>query len=63
MNKQIEALLIEREGYLRRGRKDRADAVTASLKDLGYSEPEAERAVLVPEAERAISPKSRKKKS
>ena len=62
MNKQIEALLIEREGYLRRGRKDRADAVTASLRELGFVEDPKETSTVEPEAERAIAPKARKKK-
>lgn len=36
---QIDALLIERAGYLRYGKTDRADQVTAELKRLGYTEP------------------------
>jgi hypothetical protein len=36
MNKQIDALLFEREGYLRRGLKDRVKAVDAALRELGF---------------------------
>lgn len=36
MNKMIEALLIEREGYLRRNRLDRVAAVDKTLSDLGH---------------------------
>ena len=36
MNKQIEALLIEREGYVRRGKQDRVKAVDEALRQLGY---------------------------
>jgi len=36
MNKQIEALLIEREGYVRRGRQDRVKSVDEALRQLGY---------------------------
>ena len=38
----VQALLIEREGYLRRGRKDRVAAVDAELKKYGV-EVEAKR--------------------
>lgn len=34
----VEALLAEREGYLRRGQKDRAAAVTAELEKYGHTE-------------------------
>lgn len=36
MNKMIEALLIERDGYLRRNRLDRVAAVDKALSDLGH---------------------------
>lgn len=36
---QIDALLIERAGYLRVGKADRAEQVTASLRALGYEDP------------------------
>lgn len=36
MNKMIEALLIEREGYVRRGKYERVAAVDQALSDLGH---------------------------
>lgn len=66
MNKQIEALLIEREGYVRRGRQDRVKAVDEALRQLGYgsvvreSEP-VEVAVVEPE-ERAVVKKAVRKR-
>ena len=36
MNKQVEALLVEREGYVRRGLKDRVKAVYEALEALGH---------------------------
>ena len=36
MNKMIEALLIERDGYRRRNRLDRVAAVDKALSDLGH---------------------------
>ena len=57
MNKQIDALLFEREGYLRRGLKDRVKAVDAALRELGfdhkYMTDEVETAAVEPVAERA----------
>mgnify|MGYP003589428264 CR=1 FL=1 len=35
----IDALLTERAGYLRVGKPDRAEQVTASLRALGYEDP------------------------
>lgn len=37
----IDALLIERAGYLRVGKPERAEQVTASLRALGYEDPRA----------------------
>jgi hypothetical protein len=42
MNKQIEALLVEREGYVRRGLKDRVAAVDSVLNALGYKSKSSE---------------------
>ena len=36
MNKQIEALLVERLGYERRGLKDRVKEVDAALRELDF---------------------------
>ena len=67
MNKQIEALLIERLGYERRGLKDRVKAVDAALRELGFehkylSEPEIETASIQPVAERATRKAAPKRK-
>jgi len=56
MNKQIESLLVEREGYVRRGLKDRVKAVDESLRELGYEAKYVETAS-VESDERAVSPK------
>lgn len=45
MSAKIEGLLIEREGYVRRGLKDRVAAVDAELSALGYKRAKAEPAV------------------
>ena len=67
MNKQIEALLIEREGYVRRGLKDRVKAVDASLRELGfdhkYMADEIETAAVEPVAERATRKAAPKRKA
>lgn len=56
----IEALLNEREGYLKRGLKDRAKQVDDALKNLGYkvaetasTQPSAERAMRAPTAKQS----------
>jgi hypothetical protein len=56
MNKQIEALLFERDGYVRRGLKDRVSAVDVSLNALGYKAktPEVETASTEPAVEQAV---------
>ena len=68
MNKQIEALLIERLGYERRGLKDRVKAVDAALRKVGFehkylSEPEIETASIEPVAERATRKAASKRKA
>ena len=68
MNKQIEALLIERMGYERRGLNDRVKAVDASLRELGFehkylSEPAIETATIEPVAERATRKAAPKRKA
>lgn len=64
MSNQIEALLAEREGYARRGLKDRVKQVDDALSALGYkqSTPKQETATVEPEAERAIVPRASKRK-
>ena len=67
MNKQIDALLFEREGYLRRGLKDRVKAVDAALRELGfdhkYMTDEVETAAVQPVAERATRKAASKRKA
>lgn len=59
MNDQIEALLTEREGYRRRGLKDRVAQVDAALAALGHKT--VETASAEPRAERAAKPSPRKR--
>jgi hypothetical protein len=67
MKKQIEALLIEREGYIRRGLKDRVKAVDAALRELDfdhkYMTDEVETASVQPVAERAVVKAAKKRKA
>lgn len=56
--KEIEALLIEREGYVRRGKKDRVAQVDAILASLGHG---VESAAIEPESERATVKKPKKR--
>lgn len=64
MNKQIDALLVEREGYVRKGLKDRVKACDQILAALGYKSKvaEVETAVIEPVAERAVRKASPKRK-
>lgn len=67
MNKNIEALLVERLGYERRGLKDRVAQVDAALRELDFdhkymTQPVTETAAIQPEVERAIKPASKKRK-
>jgi hypothetical protein len=59
MNKQIKALLFEREGYVRRGLKDRVKACNDSLRELGFEHkyldaPVTETASTEPVVEQAV---------
>ena len=69
MNKQIEALLQERAGYVRRNLPKRVEAVDAALRELGFdhkymtSEPSIETATAEPGVERATMPKTRRRKN
>lgn len=64
MNKQIDALLFEREGYVRRGLKDRVKACDDALTALGYKSKvaEIETAAVEPVAERATRKAAPKRK-
>lgn len=61
MNPHIEALLSEREGYVRRGLKDRVAQVDVVLASLGYVTA-IRTATIEPEAERAVVPRASKRK-
>lgn len=62
MNKIIESLLIEREGYVRRNKPDRVKAVDAELRALGYDKvAPVEAAAVEPEVEQAIKPRAKKR--
>lgn len=65
MNKEIEALLVERAGYVQRGLKDRVAAVDSVLNALGYKSkaPEVETASVEPTAERAVRKAVSKRKA
>jgi len=65
MNKQIEALLVEREGYVRRGLKDRVAAVDSVLNALGYKSKssEIETASVEPATERTVRKAAPKRKA
>jgi len=61
--KLIEALLIEREGYLRRNLPERIKAVDEALRHAGYTKTSApvETATAEPVVERAAKPATRKR--
>ena len=65
MNKHIEALLVERAGYERRGLKDRVKACDETLRALGHSvkTAEVETATVEPVAERATRKAVSKRKA
>jgi hypothetical protein len=65
MNNQIEALLVERAGYERRGLKDRVKACDQALRALGHSvkTAEVETATVEPVAERATRKAASKRKA
>ncbi len=64
MDKKIQALLVERLGYERRGKTDRVAAVDEQLRALGYSKHSAapiETAAVEPQVERSAKRKSKKR--
>lgn len=65
MNKQIEALLIERAGYVMRKKMDRVKAVDESLRALGHEVKtiEIETATIEPVAENASRKAAPKRKA
>lgn len=63
MNKEVEALLIERRAYEIRGLKDRVSDVDQALRALGYKKGDAvESASLEPAVERSVKAKVKKRK-
>lgn len=67
MNKQIEALLVERAGYVMRKKMDRVKAVDESLRELGFEHkyldaPVIETATIEPVAENASRKAAPKRK-
>ena len=62
MDKYIEALLAERNGYEVRGLKERVKAVDAALRDLGYvPSGKIEAAAVEPGLEKADLPRAKKR--
>jgi hypothetical protein len=59
MNSLVDALIIEREGYLRRGLMDRVKQVDEQLAALGHKK--IETATAEPTTERAIKPTAKKR--
>lgn len=66
MKNHVEALLVERAGYERRGLKDRVKAVDAALRELDfdhkYMSDEVETASVEPVIERAVVKAAKKRK-
>jgi uncharacterized protein (UPF0335 family) len=66
MKNHVEALLVERAGYERRGLKDRVKAVDAALREVGfdhkYMSDEVETASVEPVVERAVVKAAKKRK-
>jgi hypothetical protein len=70
MSSAIEALLVERAGYVKRNLNDRVKQVDESLAELGYvhkyaekySQPKEESASIQHESERAVTPRATKRK-
>lgn len=67
MNKNIEALLVERAGYEKRGLKNRVASVDAALRELDFDhkymvKEEIETAALEPAVERAVVKAAKKRK-
>lgn len=66
MSNVIAGLLTEREGYVRRGLKDRVKQVDEALAALGHKvraeAPQAESATVEVESERAVVPRASKRR-
>lgn len=62
MNSHIAALLIEREGYVRRGRHDRVAMVDEVLRTLGYQVDDVETTAIEHDVETTTRKKSGRRK-
>jgi hypothetical protein len=63
MDKMIRALLVERDGYRRRGLTERVEAVDEALRGYGYEVFDLpETATAEPVAETAAKPRGRRRK-
>jgi hypothetical protein len=69
MSKQIDALLQERAGYVRRNLPKRVESVDAALRELGFDnkymseEPQVETASIEVEVEKSVLKRGKKKKA
>jgi len=69
MNKQIDALLQERAGYVRRNLPKRVESVDSALRELGFDnkymseEPQVETASIEVEVEKSVLKRGKKKKA
>ena len=69
MNKQINALLQERAGYVRRNLPKRVESVDAALRELGFDhkymseDPQIETVSVEPEVEKTVLKRGKKKKA
>lgn len=66
MKNYVEALLVERASYERRGLKDRVRAVDVALREVGFDHKymgnEIETAAIQPDVERAVVKPAKKRK-
>ena len=69
MTKQIDALLVERAGYIARKLPKRVESVDAALRELGFDhkymsqETQTETATIEPDVERSVLKRGKKKKA
>ena len=69
MSKQIDALLQERAGYVRRNLPKRVESVDSALRELGFDqkymskEPQIETASIEVEVEKSVLKRGKKKKA
>jgi len=69
MSKQIDAMLQERAGYVKRNLPKRVESVDAALRELGFDnkymseEPQVETASIEVEVEKSVLKRGKKKKA